>query len=429
MGRRLAGGRLVHLALIVALAAGACWGQAGGERPGEPPGEKAIVRVVLWGYGFPGEMELYQDALASFNRKHPEAEARLSYDAWTNAYAGTRNWLRQTEEAAYIILLRDEWLPEFAPALVPLEDVLAKDEFDSYYSCALDRCRYGGQTYGLPWTARTKALYYRADLFREAGLKPPQTWDELIAAAEKVASPPRLYGFGLPAAESEESAELFLLLLWAQGGDLVRPNGKWEMGPEVVRTLEFYSRLANVGHATQPETTTWFQGDLQALFAIGRLGMVISDHSLADFLDRNTQFRSLQYGIAPLPGGEQAITQVSADMLAISAGSRRQDLAVALLRHLTRDSFLSALGEAGGLPGKRAAAEHSASPRMRPFLAGLKAARGKPMAIWPEARGPILQLIYEVLTGRKLPEDALRDMAAQGVPVALPPKPEGPAPP
>lgn len=426
MGRPLAGCGPLHVALALALVAGACWAQAAEE--------KAVVRVVLCGYGFPGEMELYHDALASFGRKHPQVEARLSVQAWPEAYASVRNWLAQTDDEAYVVLVRDEWLPDFAPALVPLEDLFAPDEFDQYYASALDRCRHGGQTYGLPWVARTKALYYRTDLFRQAGATPPQTWDELVAAAEKVASPAdNIFGFGLPAAAdpataAEESAEFFLMLLWAQGGTLVRPDGKWEMGPEVLRTLELYRQLANLRHVTQPETTTWRQGDLQALFALGRLGMVIADHNLADFLDRSVRLRDLPYGIAPLPGGEQAITQVSADMLAISAASRRQDLAAAMLRHLMRDGFLAALGEAAGLPAKRAVAERTPAKKLRPFLAGLKAARGKPLAIWSEARGPILQLTYDVLTGRKLPEAALRDVALQGVAVSLPPGPEAPVP-
>ncbi|MFQ6131327.1 MAG: ABC transporter substrate-binding protein [Armatimonadota bacterium] len=416
MDGRLAAHASLAAALVLASAPGACWGQVVEDKP--------IVRVVLCGYGFPGEMELYQDALASFNRKHPQAEARLSVQGWPDAYASIRNWLTQTDEAAYVVLVRDEWLPELATGLVPLEDLLSQEEFDQYYGSALDRCRHGGQTYGLPWVARTKALYYRSDLLRQAGVKPPRTWDELITVAGRIASPPDIYGFGLPAADQEESAELFLLLLWAQGGTLVRPEGKWELGPAALSTLEFYSELSNVRHVTQPETTTYSYGDLLGMFAVGRLGMVVADQGLAGLLDGNPVLRNLHYGIAPLPGGEQAITQVSADMLAISAGSRREDLALELLRHLMRDGLLAALGEAAGLPAKRSVAERATSPKLRPFLAGIKAARGKPLAIWPEARGPILQLTYEVLTGRKLPEAALRDMALHGVPVLLPPAPE-----
>jgi len=43
--------------------------------------------------------------------------------------------------------------------------------------------------YGVPFQNSTPLLYYNADQFREAGLdpdKPPQTWDELAAAAKKL---------------------------------------------------------------------------------------------------------------------------------------------------------------------------------------------------------------------------------------------------
>jgi multiple sugar transport system substrate-binding protein len=37
-------------------------------------------------------------------------------------------------------------------------------------------------------------LYYRADLYEKAGLKVPQTWDELVANAAKLHDPPATYG-------------------------------------------------------------------------------------------------------------------------------------------------------------------------------------------------------------------------------------------
>ena len=37
-------------------------------------------------------------------------------------------------------------------------------------------------------------LYYRADLYKAAGLKVPETWDELQANAAKLHAPPAVYG-------------------------------------------------------------------------------------------------------------------------------------------------------------------------------------------------------------------------------------------
>ena len=46
----------------------------------------------------------------------------------------------------------------------------------------------------MPINGNIGVLYYRVDLYQQAGLKVPQTWDELAANAAKLHSPPNVYG-------------------------------------------------------------------------------------------------------------------------------------------------------------------------------------------------------------------------------------------
>ncbi|MGL6260951.1 extracellular solute-binding protein [Vibrio sp. WXL210] len=66
--------------------------------------------------------------------------------------------------------------------------------------------RHFGRQYYIPWHATTQMMIYNKDLFREAGLdpeQPPQTWDELLIAAEKISNLPnrsngsRVHGIAL----------------------------------------------------------------------------------------------------------------------------------------------------------------------------------------------------------------------------------------
>lgn len=43
-----------------------------------------------------------------------------------------------------------------------------------------------GKTYGVPWWVAVRSLYYRTDLFTEAGLAPPTSYAELVAATRLV---------------------------------------------------------------------------------------------------------------------------------------------------------------------------------------------------------------------------------------------------
>jgi len=70
----------------------------------------------------------------------------------------------------------------------------------------------GGHWWASPIAVETRALYYRKDLFKAAGLdpdKPPANWEELAAAADKVtkAGGGKYYGIALPMSLERKSGE------------------------------------------------------------------------------------------------------------------------------------------------------------------------------------------------------------------------------
>ncbi len=52
----------------------------------------------------------------------------------------------------------------------------------------------GGRLLGMPWYTDTGLLYYRSDLLKKYSLQPPETWDDLAAAAAKVQAGERAAG-------------------------------------------------------------------------------------------------------------------------------------------------------------------------------------------------------------------------------------------
>lgn len=73
-----------------------------------------------------------------------------------------------------------------------------------------------GRSYYIPWNATTQLMIYNKDLFREAGLdpeRPPATWAEFIAAAEKISQ--------LPA--RSDGSPVYGTVLWNE----VLSSGSW----------------------------------------------------------------------------------------------------------------------------------------------------------------------------------------------------------
>ncbi|KAF0135935.1 MAG: sn-glycerol 3-phosphate transport system substrate-binding protein, partial [Xanthobacteraceae bacterium] len=78
-------------------------------------------------------------------------------------------------------------------AITPFDDFIKTDAdkawLASFFPSFMENSQTGGKTWGIPFQRSTIVLYWNKDLFKEAGLdpeKPPQTWAEQVAFAEKL---------------------------------------------------------------------------------------------------------------------------------------------------------------------------------------------------------------------------------------------------
>lgn len=104
--------------------------------------------------------------------------------------------------------------------------------------------------WALPFDPVVVALFYRKDLFHEAGLdpdRPPRDWNEMLEYARRITNPEKgIYGAGL-ASGPEASWHCYSFLLSA-GARAVERNedGEWRAAfgtPEAAEALYFYARL------------------------------------------------------------------------------------------------------------------------------------------------------------------------------------------
>jgi multiple sugar transport system substrate-binding protein len=90
------------------------------------------------------------------------------------------------------------WDPTISPYLVRLDEEIAKSGYDiADYKGLNALIGVDPKTharYGIPSTGRSMVMFYRKDLYENAGLKPPTTWDELIADT-KALTAKSTYGF------------------------------------------------------------------------------------------------------------------------------------------------------------------------------------------------------------------------------------------
>jgi len=108
----------------------------------------------------------------------------------------------QSTESAYDIVAVDiVWEGEFGigNVLTPLDDFIAKSDIDlkDFPEAMLKGAQYEGKQLGMPIQPHPEILWYRKDLFEAKGIKPPETTDELLAAAAAFHDPDNgFYGIG-----------------------------------------------------------------------------------------------------------------------------------------------------------------------------------------------------------------------------------------
>lgn len=147
--------------------------------------------------------------------------------------------LRNAERAAsrYDIIAVDlPWIGEFATkdVLMPLDQVmdLARLDTADFHTAGWKAAHWGGRAYGVPAQTTPELLFYRRDLFAEAGLEPPATTDALLQAAEALHEPRRgRYGIAWNAARGTALGHTALMAMADFGQpvlDLVQNAGGFD---------------------------------------------------------------------------------------------------------------------------------------------------------------------------------------------------------
>ncbi|OQX28670.1 MAG: sugar ABC transporter substrate-binding protein [Spirochaeta sp. LUC14_002_19_P3] len=128
---------------------------------------------------------------------------------------------------------------------------------DKFYAGVLNLNQSeSGEYYSLPFHGWVQGIWYRADWFEEAGLNPPETWDDIIKAAQYFYKPAQnQYGI-LVGTKSEAYAEqCFTQLAMSNGAGLFNSSGELVFNSAPMKeALSYYAELAKFN---PPGPQTW----------------------------------------------------------------------------------------------------------------------------------------------------------------------------
>jgi len=376
--------------------------------------EKEDLRVAVFSYDVPGEQE-YFDRLAKDSSDATGLKIRIDFDVWDGAHDKIKNWIA-TGTGPDLVVVPDIWLVEFAHGIAPCEDKQMKRQFqNSFFPSLHIKGILRGKLMGPVWATSTKALFYRKDLFKKAGLKPPKTWDDMLKAAIKLHDPPNVYGLGLPGKREYETDDNFYFFFWSAGGLLFDEQGKSYINCEAgVKALQFYVDLINKYHVTQPEVTSWNRKECRRLFEAGRLAMFATGPWAIESLRKNTP--DIEFAVVPLPIDQRSATLTITDHMVVMRHSPHKKAAKQFLSFAYQDKYRLAYARLGLVPEKIKVAQDDyfqKDPAWKVFVDIIPDGRRIPLMNWEKIGIATRQAMYQAITGRKPVKETLDDLAVQ----------------
>jgi ABC-type glycerol-3-phosphate transport system substrate-binding protein len=322
---------------------------------------------------------------------------------------------------ATIAGIYDAWLPDLAKdqlvAAVP--EAIAADTKANWPAGVIGAASIGGVLYGIPNEIDVYALNYNKKLFAEAGIaEAPKTWDEFLAAAEKLTDKSKgQQGFGLINSWAAGVLHPFSSLLVSNGGDLV-VDGKPVLDSEAAKqTFELYEKLIKSGYsdpamATADANTT---GPFLDSFVSGKTGMIIMANWWESALKAGMGDNFADIATAPIPVGPSGDTARSISyswMTVVNAKASAEEQAAAwdFLNWLngpeSGPNGASAMGDIlmsmGILPSRTSdgtafADRLSSDPFLKGYTETLASAKGFPVVLGGQEFSESLQKTLEAI--------------------------------
>ncbi|GAA2479578.1 extracellular solute-binding protein [Streptomyces gobitricini] len=267
-----------------------------------------------------------------------------------------------------------------------------------------------GKVYGAPLFVGVRALYYRTDVFRDLGLKPPGTQTELIATAKKIRkAKPELYGIAVGGAYTYGA----LPFLWAHGGELATRNGgSYTSAVDSAaarKGITAYTSLFGDDNCPAAKCASMGGNATVTAFASGKAAMAIGgDFSRAAVEAGEAKGK---YAVVPLPGvtaGTIAPAFAGGNNVGVLRSSSHRTLAVDLMKSLAgKDAQRELFDAMGFLPtytDVRAEAARK-QPSVKPFIdtlaAGAKFVPASPAWGRIDASLVLPTMFQEIVSGRK----------------------------
>ncbi len=408
-------GRVAAVGMVGALALTGC-GFGGGSGGGGDAGDGGSTSISLMVPSYSDQTKsLWEGIIKDFEAENEGITVSLQVESWDNINDVITTKV-QSDDAPDILNI--DAFAGFAAddLLYKASEVVSPETLDDFQPSFADNASIDGDMYGLPLIASSRTLFYNTDLLAQAGVtEPPATWDELLAAGQKVnALGGGVYGYGMPLGSEEAQAETSIWTFGA-GGDWGNADEITVDTPENLEAVEFMKKMID-SNATQPDPGASDRTPMLDVFIQGKIAMAEGlPPTVGQIAQKNPD---LKYETAPIPtkDGEPVTLGVADHLMAFKNDGDKAAAITAFLDYFfSADVYTSFVDAEGFLPTTKSGADALGDKEeIATFLEALPDAKFYPSTNpnWSATQGALQSLIGQIGQGAD-PATVLKDVQAK----------------
>ncbi|MEN3009341.1 ABC transporter substrate-binding protein [Pseudothermotoga sp.] len=380
----------------------------------------AKTTITVWTFFGGGEGFLVTELIKKFNAENPDIEVVEQIVEWGQLYNKLITAI-SAGDPPDVSVMHLAVLPDFASrdALVALDKYVSKSVLEDYIPEIVEKARFDGKLYAIPFDTHPLVLYYNKKLLRQAGLVNakgevlvPKTWDELLNYAKQAKEK-----LGLEVGITSEigammGERLFIAYYTQLGGQIYDAKTKSLKldFDKVKKTYEFISNLYKSGimkTMTYDTAESLFQNN-QSPFHLNGVWVMAVYPTLKDF----------EFGVTSIPAipGSKPFTWADSHTWVIPKKPKEDPTKIAASVKFIEWFAKSAAewAKAGHLPVLKGVLKSEAflSLPMRKdyaqvaeFLVPAPSVRG-----WVEIRHKMWEIGEAVILGQKSPDAAAKEL-------------------
>jgi N,N'-diacetylchitobiose transport system substrate-binding protein len=413
---------MVAAILAVALAAAASTASGG-------TSSAKASKIVVWlqndaQNGWPEAVAI---ANRAFKAQHPDVDVDVQYQTWGNHLQKFDAALAGGDAPDVIELGNSEMTKYMAAGAFKQLTRSAFPNSGTWLKGLLDSSKYNGKLYGVPYYAGCRAVIYRKDQYRGAGIKStPKSLAQFVSDGKKLM---KKYG-----KDKGYSALYFPGKYWYAsmgfvydyGGQIAaRKNGKWRGTLNSPQALKGLTQLKSMVKSLSRANKTGDEANPQQalVFAKGKVGSFIGNGWEWPYaLDAKLGNPDLApvMGAYPMPShtkGKFMPTFIGGSNLGVPVTTKNQSLAVDWIKAFTGTASETAIAKAGQIANTTKLLSLSASnPKLAPFARAASSGWFVPTSPnWTNVENAnVLQnMLVKIFTGRASVKAAATSASAQ----------------